>query len=168
MRFRFQPSQVSRFATWRGRFTTSCATALLALGLASCATQDLSKEVYLKQHRASLALTEALISARYDNPHNIDALKKGAAALDSACAALQEAGYLNSQDEPVDLPLKIAAYGTLDTCAAQASVIEDLLWRIDPLTAGHYLDHPLVSIAETDPKARIELYQKPDLDLFYR
>ena len=163
MRFRLQLGQVSHTVAWRKSFATSCTAVVLALGLAGCASQDLSKDVYLKQHRASLALSEALIAAELANSQDLDALKQGAAALRSACAALQEAGYRSSNDEPIDLSLKIAAYGTLDTCAAQANVIEDLLWRIDPMTAGHYLDHPMVSVAESDPKATIELFRKPNL-----
>lgn len=166
MRFRFQLNQVSRPATWRRSLMTSCLAAVLALGLSSCTTQDMSKDVYLKQHRASMALTEALIAAELENSQNLDALKQGWVALSSACAALQEANYRSSVDEPVDLSLKIAAYGTLDTCAAQANVIEDLLWRIDPLAAGHYLEHPMVSVAETDPKSAIDLFRKPNL--YYR
>jgi hypothetical protein len=118
----------------------------LAVALAGCATQADGDLVYLKQHRASVALTQALLAAELDNPAVVDMLYDSETALNAACAPLQEAAYRKLNREPVDPLLKLEAYGALDTCDAKAREIEDLLWRIDPETAGHYLDNPLVSV----------------------
>jgi hypothetical protein len=118
----------------------------LAVALAGCATPAEGDLVYLKQHRASVALTQALLAAELDNPSVVDMLYDGETALNAACAPLQEAAYRKLNREPVDPLLKLEAHGALDTCDAKAREIEDLLWRIDPETAGHYLDNPLVSV----------------------
>ena len=154
---RCRRSQVSRNAAWRKPLLG----AAVAVGLAGCAAAGQSIEVYDQQARANLALTAVLAAAHSKNPGRVDDLERGAAALRIACAALQDAEYRSRNDAPVDLSVKVAAYGTLDTCAAKATEIEDLLWRIDPFIAGHYLEHPMVSVAENDPKARIDLYRQP-------
>ncbi len=118
----------------------------LAAALAACASRAEGDLVYLKQHQASVALTQALLAAEVENPAAIELLYYNEAALNKACAPLQEAAYLSLNDKPVDRGLKMRAYGALDTCAARTREIEDLLWRIDPQTAGHYLDRPLVSV----------------------
>lgn len=118
----------------------------LAAALAGCATQAEGDMVYLKQHRASIALTQILLIAESDNPALLDRLYDVETALNAACAPLQEAAYRKLNKEPVYPLLKLKAYGALDTCDAKASEIEDLLWRIDPETAGYYLNHPLVSV----------------------
>ncbi len=157
MRTRSHRSQVSRPAAWRKPLLG----AVLVAGLAGCVASEQSIEVYDQQQRANLALEAVIEAAQRKNPGQVDALEQSAVALRVACAALQDAEY-SSYDAPVDLSVKIAAYGNLDTCAAKAREIEDLLWRIDPFTAGHYLEHPMVSVAESDPKARIDLYRKPE------
>jgi hypothetical protein len=118
----------------------------LVFSLAGCATRAQGDLVYLKQHRASVALTQALLVAELDNPSIVDMLYDSETALSAACAPLQEAAYRKLNNEPVNPLLKLEAYGALDTCDAKAREIEDLLWRIDPETAGHYLDDPLVSV----------------------
>jgi hypothetical protein len=118
----------------------------LAFALAGCATQSEGDLIYLKQHRASVALTQALLAAELENPAIVDMLYDSETALNAACAPLQEAAYRKLNNEPVDPLLKLKASGALDACDAKAREIEDLLWRIDPETAGHYLDNPLVSV----------------------
>ena len=100
----------------------------------------------MKQHRASVALSQALLAAEVENPAIVDLLYDSESALNAACAPLQEAAYRKLNNEPVDPMLKLKASGALDACDAKAREIEDLLWRIDPETAGHYLDSPLVSV----------------------
>jgi len=118
----------------------------LAFALAGCATRSEGDLVYMKQHRASVALTQALLIAELENPAIVDLLYDSESALNTACAPLQEAAYRKLNNEPVDPVLKLEASGALDACDAKAREIEDLLWRIDPETAGHYLDNPLVSV----------------------
>ncbi len=118
----------------------------LALALAGCATRAEGDAVYMKQHRASIALTQVVLVAELENPAIVDMLYDSETALNVACKPLQEAAYRKLTKEPVDPVLKLQAYGALDSCDAKAREIEDLLWRIDPQTAGHYLDSPLVSV----------------------
>jgi hypothetical protein len=118
----------------------------LAFALTGCAARSEGDLVYMKQHRASVALTQALMAAELENPSVVDMLYNGEIALNAACAPLQEAAYRKLHNEPVDPLLKLRASGALDACDAKAREIEDLLWRIDPETAGHYLDNPLVSV----------------------
>lgn len=118
----------------------------LALALAGCATRAEGDLVYLKQNRASVALTQALLAAEKENPTVVDMLYDRESALNAACAPLQEAAYRKLNREPVSPLLNLKAYGALDSCDAEARKVEDLLWRIDPETAGHYLDNPLVSV----------------------
>ncbi|MDH3595368.1 MAG: hypothetical protein OEU09_14380 [Rhodospirillales bacterium] len=118
----------------------------LALALAGCATRAEGDAVYMKQHRASIALTQVVLVAELENPAIVDMLYDSETALNVACKPLQEAAYRKLTKEPVDPVLKLQAYGALDSCEAKAREIEDLLWRIDPRTAGHYLDNPLVSV----------------------
>jgi len=118
----------------------------LALALAGCATRAEGDAVYMKQHRASIALTQVVLVAELENPAIVDMLYDSETALNVACKPLQEAAYRKLTKEPVDPVLKLQAYGALDSCEAKAREIEDLLWRIDPRTAGHYLDSPLVSV----------------------
>jgi hypothetical protein len=119
---------------------------VLAVALAGCATRTEGDAVYLKQHRTSIALTQVVLVAELENPGIVDILYDSETALNVACKPLQEAAYRKLNDEPVDPVLKLQAYGALDSCDAKAREIEDLLWRIDPQTAGHYLDSPLVSV----------------------
>lgn len=118
----------------------------LTFALTGCAARSGGDLVYMKQHRASVALTQALLAAELENPSVVDMLYDGETALNAACAPLQEAAYRKLNNEPVDPLLKLRASGALDACDAKAREIEDLLWRIDPETAGHYLDNPLVSV----------------------
>jgi hypothetical protein len=120
--------------------------ALLMLALAGCAARAQGEAVYLKQHRASIALTQAVLAAEYENPALVDTLYDSETALNKACAPLQEASYRRMSGDSVNPLLKLQAYNALDTCAATARNVEDLLWRIDPITAGHYLDRPFVSV----------------------
>jgi hypothetical protein len=119
---------------------------VLAVALAGCATRAEGDAVYLKQHRASIALTQVVLVAELENPGVVDMLYDSESALNVACKPLQEAAYHKLNDESVDPVLKLQAYGALDSCDAKAREIEDLLWRIDPQTAGHYLESPLVSV----------------------
>ena len=119
---------------------------VLLVALTGCATRAEGDLVYLKQHRASVALTQALLAAELDNPAVVDMLYDSETALNTACAPLQEAAYRKLNSEPVGPLLNLKAYGALNTCDAKAREVEDLLWRIDPVTAGHYLDNPLVSV----------------------
>jgi hypothetical protein len=118
----------------------------LALALAGCAMRAEGDAVYMKQHRASIALTQAVLAAELKNPEVVDLLYDSETALNLACKPLQEAAYRKLIKEPVDPMLKLRAYGALDSCENKAREIEDLLWRIDPQTAGHYLDSPLISV----------------------
>ena len=54
---------------------------LLAMALPGCATQDLGKHVYLKQHRASIALTQILMDAEASQPELLDDLYATESAL---------------------------------------------------------------------------------------
>ena len=81
-----------------------------------------------------------------DAPGAVDVLYASESTLNKACAPLQEASYRRLSGDAVDPVLKLKAYNALDFCEATARDVEDLLWRIDPETAGHYLDRPLVSI----------------------
>jgi hypothetical protein len=132
----------SRFGAWLAL--------VLTLVLGGCAMRAEGDAVYLKQHRASLALTQVVLAAEFGNPALVDMLYDSETALNVACKPLQEAAYRKLIKEPVDPVLKLRAYGALDSCEAKAREIEDLLWRIDPQTAGHYLDRPLVSVRATD------------------
>ncbi len=136
---------VARGAAWRSPLAGLSAIGL-AFALAGCATPSEGDLVYMKQHRASVALTQALLAAEAENPAVVDLLYDSESALNAACAPLQEAAYRKLNNEPVDPMLKLKASGALDACDAKAREIEDLLWRIDPETAGHYLDNPLVSV----------------------
>lgn len=119
----------------------------LAVAVAGCAASRAEGEaVYLKQHRASIALTQILLSAEVENPSVVDVLYESESALNKACAPLQEASYRQLSGDAVDPILKFKAYNALEFCEATARDVEDLLWRIDPETAGHYLDRPLVSV----------------------
>ncbi len=135
----------TRGVAWRPRPVGLWVLAL-AFALAGCATRSEGDLVYMKQHRASVALTQALLAAEAENPAIVDMLYDSETALNAACAPLQEAAYRKLNNEPVDPVLKLKASGALDACDAKAREIEDLLWRIDPETAGHYLDNPLVSV----------------------
>lgn len=113
--------------------------------LAGCAASSRGEEVYLMQHRATIALTQAVMAAEYDNPEIVDQLYDGEDALGRACGALQTIGYRRMNQGSVDPVLKMAAYDSLDACAAETVAVEELLWRLDPQTAGHYLEAPVVS-----------------------
>lgn len=132
--------------------------ALLMLALAGCATRAQGEAIYLKQHRASIALTQALMTAEFENPAVVDLLYDTESMLNKACAPLQESSYREMIGDSVDPMLKLKAYNALDTCDATARNVEDLLWRIDPVTAGHYLDRPFVSV-----NAENQTSQKSDL-----
>lgn len=119
---------------------------VLMLALAGCAARAQGEAIYLKQHRASIALTQALLTAEFENPAVVDMLYDTESMLNKACAPLQEASYRRMIGDSVDPLLKLKAYNALDTCDATARNVEDLLWRIDPVTAGHYLDRPFVSV----------------------
>lgn len=119
---------------------------VLMLALAGCAAHSQGEAIYLKQHRASIALTQALLTAEFENPAVVDMLYDTESMLNKACAPLQEASYRRMIGDSVDPLLKLKAYNALDTCDATARNVEDLLWRIDPVTAGHYLDRPFVSV----------------------
>ena len=138
-------SRRRRGVAWRAR-RTGLSFFALACALTGCATASEGDLVYMKQHRASVALTQALLAAEVENPAIVDMLYDSETALNAACAPLQEAAYRKLNNEPVDPMLKLKASGALDACDAKAREIEDLLWRIDPETAGHYLDSPLVSV----------------------
>lgn len=119
----------------------------LAAPLAGCATGTEGQAIYIKQHQVSIALTQALISAtEVDDPRMMDALYNGEDALNTACAPLQEAGYKALNKEAVGPLLELKAFYSLETCKTRTREIEDLLWRIDPKTAHHYLGRPLVSV----------------------
>jgi len=120
--------------------------AVLMLALAGCAARAQGEAIYLKQHRASIALTQALMTAEFENPAVVDLLYDSETMLNKACAPLQEASYRRMIGDSVNPLLKLKAYSALDTCDATARKVEDLLWRIDPVTAGHYLDRPFVSV----------------------
>lgn len=113
--------------------------------LAGCAASSRGEEVYLMQHRASIALTQAVMAAEYDNPEIVDQLYDGEEALGRACGALQTIGYRKMNQGSVDPALKLAAYDSLDSCAAEAVAVEELLWRLDPETAGYYFEAPVIS-----------------------
>ncbi len=119
---------------------------VLMLALAGCAVRAQGEAIYLKQHRASIALTQALLTAEFENPAVVDMLYDTESMLNKACAPLQEASYRRMIGDPVDPLLKLKAYNALDTCDTTARSVMDLLWRIDPVTAGHYLDRPFVSV----------------------
>ncbi len=135
---------------------------VLMLALAGCAARAQGEAIYLKQHRASIALTQALLTAEFENPAVVDMLYNTESMLNKACAPLQEASYRRLIGDPVDPLLKLKAYNALDTCDATARNVEDLLWRIDPVTAGHYLDRPFVSV-----KADKQTSQKSDFAAGY-
>ena len=92
-----------------------------------------------------MALTHAVMAAEFDNPDVADMLYESESALNQACGALQSVAYRKSNNETVYPWHHMAAYGALETCSAQIHAVEDLLWRVDPETAEHYLDQALVS-----------------------
>lgn len=134
------PQIKNRYPAWGVRFAL-----LVAMALTGCASMRQGDQIFLQQNRASTALTQALLVAEAENPDTLDLLYDNEAALNEACAALQEVAYRRMQEEPVAPWLKFAAFGDLEGCATQSRAIEELLWEIDPETATHYLDPPLVS-----------------------
>ena len=117
----------------------------MALSLGGCAAMTEGDEVFLQQHRATVALTQAVMAAEFENPDAVDVLYEGEAALNDACAPLQSVAYRRSNNESVYPWHKMAAYESLEACMVQIHVIEDLLWRVDPETAEHYLNPSVVS-----------------------
>ncbi len=139
------PCEVNHRAVSRFRCGGLLATLATTVFLAGCASSSQGEEVYLMQHRASIALTQAVLAAEYENPEIVDQLYDGEDALGRACGALQKIGYREMNQGSVDPVLKMAAYDSLDACAAETVVVEELLWRLDPETAGHYFEAPVVS-----------------------
>ena len=133
----------------RADFRLRCGGLLSVLAaiaiLAGCATSNRGEAIFMQQHRASIALTEAVMAAEYDNPEIIDQLYDGEDGLGRACGPIQEIGYRKMNQVSVDPMLRMAAYDSLDACAVETAAVEALLWQVDPETARHFLDQPLVS-----------------------
>ena len=131
------------------RRSHACRTALaslaVAVALGGCASITGGEQVFLQQHQASVALTQAVMAAEYENPDTVDVLYDGELALNQACGPLQAVAYRKSNDATVYPWHHMAAYDSLDDCMAQIEAVEDLLWRVDPETAGHYLGRSLIS-----------------------
>lgn len=139
------PCEVESMAEIRFRRGGLLAVLAASVILTGCATSDRGEAVFLQQHRASVALTQAVMAAESDNPQIVDQLYDGEDALGGACRPIQEIGYRKMNDVSVDPTLRMAAYDSLDACAAETAVVEALLWRLDPETARHFLDQPQVS-----------------------
>jgi hypothetical protein len=126
-------------------FRTALAGLAMAVSLGGCASMTGGDRIFLQQHQATVALTQAVMAAEYDNPDAVDVLYDGEMALNQACGPLQAVAYRKSNDETVYPWHHMAAYDSLDDCNAQIEAVEDLLWRVDPETAGHYLGRSLIS-----------------------
>ena len=113
--------------------------------LGGCASMTGGDQIFLQQHQASVALTQAVMAAEYDNPDAVDLLYDGEMALNEACGPLQAVAYRRSNEETVYPWHHLEAYGSLDDCSDQIQAVEDLLWRVDPETADHYLGGSLIS-----------------------
>ena len=140
------PTRRSGSATPKSHaFRTALAGLAVAVSLGGCASMTGGEQVFLEQHQASVALTQAVMAAEYDNPDAVDVLYDGEMALNQACGPLQAVAYRKSNDETVYPWHHMAAYDSLEACTAQIEAVEDLLWRVDPETAGHYLGGSLIS-----------------------
>lgn len=126
-------------------FRTALAGLAMAASLGGCASMTGGDQIFMQQHQASVALTQAVMAAEYDNPDAVDVLYDGEMALNQACGPLQAVAYRKSNDETVYPWHHMAAYDSLEDCNAQIEAVEDLLWRVDPETAGHYLGRSLIS-----------------------
>ncbi len=140
------PTRRSQNATRKSHgLGTVLAGLAMAVSLGGCASVTGGDQIFLQQHQASVALTQAVIAAEYDNPDAVDVLYEGELALNQACGPLQAVAYRKTNDETVYPWHHMAAYGSLEDCTAQIQAVEDLLWRVDPETAGHYLGRSLIS-----------------------
>lgn len=139
------PCEVEHMACFRVRCGGLLAVLAASVIITGCATSDRGEAVFLQQHRASVALTQAVMAAEFENPQIVDQLYDGEDALGGACGPIQQIGYRKMNDGSVDPALRMAAYEALDACAAETAVVEALLWQLDPETARHFLDQPQVS-----------------------
>ena len=112
--------------------------------LGGCATGPDAKAVFLQQHRALAALTEAITVAELEQPELADRLYGTEEALSAACAPLQTAGHKKMADEAISPALGLVVVRTLSDCAQMTQEVERLLWQVDPETAGYFLTQPTV------------------------
>lgn len=126
------------------------AVVLVAL-IAGCALGPRAKAVFVQQHRASTALTEAILAAEMEEPALAERLYGTEDELNAACGPLQTAGYRRMTEEAVDPALNWAAFTTLQGCAVKTEEVERLLWQVDPETAQYFLTKPtIVSVIARD------------------
>ena len=115
--------------------------------LGGCAIGPDAKAVFLQQHRALAALTEAITVAELEQPELADRLYGTEEALNAACEPLQTASHKKMAEEEIGAQLGLAVVRTLPACAEKTQEVERLLWQVDPETAEYFLNQPTVASA---------------------
>jgi len=123
------------------------AALLLTVLVAGCAVGDRAEALYYRQHRIAAALADSIVAAETEEPALAAQLYSAEDALGTACDPLRQAGYRRLRGEAIDDELRWRIVDTLDICAAETERTEALLLRVDPATAGFYLDAPRLSAA---------------------
>ncbi len=114
----------------------------LLAGLGGCALSDQAEGVHLQQHRASTALTDAILAAESSDPDLAEHLYVVEAAFAKSCARLREAASRRLNNQPSDADHMWAVYRSLDGCSARTQEVERLLRVVDPESAAYFLDSP--------------------------
>ncbi len=122
-------------------FRGLAAVGLLA-GLGGYALSNQAEDVHLRQHRASTALTDAILAAESGDPDLAERLYVVEAAFAESCARLREAAARRINDQPSDAEHIWALYRSLERCSTKSREVARLLRAIDPKSAAYFLDGP--------------------------
>ncbi len=118
----------------------------LIVGFSGCALRDRAEDVYLQQHRASTALTDAIVAAEADDSDLAERLYLLEAVLAKTCARLRESAIRRINDQTTDAELEWGVYRSLDACSAKTREVARLLRDIDPESAAYFLDGPNLAV----------------------
>ena len=144
---RFTPA-VRRAAKSRARRAAVLIGIAAAAFLSGCAARADGERVFLRQNRASAALTYAIVDAETYAPELVGQLYDAESALNHACAPLQEAGGRGVNQEQIGLFLRFEMFGALDGCEEMCHEVEELVWRLDPEIAETYLAKPTLATSD--------------------
>ncbi len=133
---------ISRWPRSRWPWFGGLAALGLLAGLGGWALSDQAENVHLQQHRASTALTDAILAAESSDPDLAERLYVVEAAFAKSCARLREAAARRINNQPSDSDHMWSVYRSLDRCSAKTREVERLLRVVDPESAAYFLDGP--------------------------
>ncbi len=133
---------ISRWPRSRWPWFRGLAALGLLAGLGGYALSDRAEDVHLQQHRASTALTDAILAAESGDPDLAERLYVVEAAFAESCARLREAAARRINTQPSDPEHMWAVYRSLESCSAKSREVARLLRVIDPESAAYFLDGP--------------------------